>query len=106
MNDNIAIIKNLKEHLKNNLGDYIKDIVLFGSQAKGTSQPESDYDILLLVKTNPDRIMKRRISDYCYDIELKYNIIMDTHILSDSELNELRGKQPIFQNAIQKGIYA
>ena len=106
MIDRFTIIKELKKYLRSHLGDYIKDIILFGSQATGTSSEESDYDILIIVQSKPDRDLKRKISDYCYDIELKHNIILDTHVLSREELNEIRGKQPVFQNAIQEGIYA
>ena len=42
----------------------------------------------------------------CYEIDLKYNIITDTHIIGESELLTLRGKQPIFVNAISNGIHA
>lgn len=106
MNDRFYIIKELKKYLKSNLGDFIKEIILFGSRVKGTNNIKSDYDILIIVKRKPHWNLKRKISNYCYDIELKYNIILDTHILSDSEISDYRGKQPIFQNAIKKGIYA
>ena len=56
--------------------------------------------------TKPDWRYEREISKVCYSIDLKYNIITDIHILSESELDTLRGKQPIFLNAINKGIYA
>ena len=105
MADRIQIIKELKHYLKQHLGHCIKDVVLFGSQQYKT-MPGSDYDILILVKPVPDWKLKKSISDYCYDIELKYDIILDTHILSESELQKPRGKQPIFQNAIQNGHYA
>ena len=106
MTEKTKIIKELKKHLQEKLGDYIQDVILFGSRTTGMAEQDSDYDILILVKTKPDWKLKTIISDYCYDIDLKYNIITDTHILSLAELDSLRGKQPIFQNAIQKGIYA
>lgn len=40
------------------------------------------------------------MSDICYEIDLKYNIISDNHLMSESELLTLRGKQPIFVNEI------
>ena len=106
MTDRTIILKDIKRHLQEKLGNYIQDIILFGSQSKGLSNQDSDFDILILAKSKPDWNMKRKISDFCYDIDLKYNIVTDTHILSRQELNELRGKQPIFQKAIQEGIYA
>jgi len=42
----------------------------------------------------------------CYEIDLKYGIITDTHILSEEELGSLRGKQPIFMNALTNGFHA
>jgi len=44
--------------------------------------------------------------DLCYDIDLKYDIVIDVHILSTNELESLRGKQPIFINALRTGLYA
>ncbi len=104
MTDRIRIIKELKSHLTQQLGNYVRDVVLFGSQ-QYKNVPGSDYDVLIVVKYMPDWNLRKKISDFCYDIELKYNIILDTHILSKDELDNPRGKQPIFQNAIQNGYY-
>ena len=84
----------------------IVDIILFGSQASGDAQSDSDYDLLIILKNKVDWKTKREIYSLCYDIDLEYNIITDVHILSSDEVNSLRGKQPVFQNAIQEGIYA
>lgn len=100
------IIKDLKDLLQKQFKDNIKDVILFGSQACGLSNENSDYDILILLKDKPDWKLKRLISDVCYEIDLRYNIITDTHILAESELLTLRGRQPVYQNAIQNGIYA
>lgn len=106
MNSPDQIIKDLKNLLKGNFGDIIKDVILFGSQASGHSREDSDYDILIIIKIKPDWQLEKLISDTCYDIDLKYNIVTETHILAESELKTLRGKQPVFRNAILKGIYA
>ena len=45
--------------------------------------------------------MKNTILDICYDIDLKYDIIIDAHLLSTQELESKRGKQPIFVNALK-----
>jgi len=101
----IKILKELKRHLITNVGSEIDSVILFGSQSDNSSNIDSDYDILIVLNKKADRILKRRISDYCYDIELKYEILIDAHIISKNELNTIRGKQPIFQNAIKKGIH-
>ena len=65
-----------------------------------------DYDILIVVKDKTDWKLERQISDICYEIDLRYNIITDTHILSENEFETPRGKQPIFMKAIKNGYHA
>jgi len=106
MSSGIQIIKDLKHHLQENLGDNVLDIILFGSRSTGSNKADSDYDILIVLKEKPDWKLRRKISDYCFDIDLKYDIVTDTHILADSEIKTLRGKQPIYQDAFLNGIHA
>jgi predicted nucleotidyltransferase len=104
--DNSIVLKELSQMLRNRFSENLKDVILFGSQVYGKATDDSDYDILIILKQKADWITEREISDICYDIDLKYNIITDTHIMDESELLSLRGKQPIFVNAISKGLHA
>jgi uncharacterized protein len=104
MGEKIKILEDLKNQLKNYLGDDLVNIYLFGSQAKNTEGANSDYDILILIKKRNDWKTKDKVIDICYEIDLKHDILIDPHILSENELNSIRGKQPIFVNAIQNGI--
>jgi len=106
MTDKLIILRDLKAHLRNGYNDSVKDIILFGSQATGKSNEDSDYDILIVLDKKYDTRDENRIYDLCYDINLKYNIIIDAHLITISELNTLRGKQPIFTTALKTGIYA
>ncbi len=106
MSDKLKILKELKSHLLLNIGSEIDSVILFGSQVDDTSDINSDFDILILLNSKIDWKLKRKISDYCFEIELTYDILIDSHIISKDELNSIRGKQPIFQNAIESGIYA
>ena len=105
-NDKIKILNDLKLNLTSRLSDNLIDIVLFGSQLSDNINQDSDYDILILVKNKTDWKLEREISDICYDIDLKYGILTDIHILSEADLDTPRGKQPIFVNAIKQGFYA
>ena len=102
----LKISLQLKKHLQSKFGNGIKDVVLFGSQARGNSKEYSDYDILIVLNSNYTKSDENQILDLCYDIDLKYNILLDVHLLSKNEINSLRGKQPIFINALNSGIYA
>ena len=100
------IAKELKQMLSEKLGDNLKEVILFGSQAYGGSHENSDYDFLIILNEIPDWKLKRKISELCYRLDLKYETFIDIHILGKDELNSLRGKQPIFQTALKEGIYA
>jgi len=101
-----TILAELKNHLVQNYGDSIKDVILFGSQANGNAQKFSDFDVLIVLRIEYSGKDENRILDLCYDINLKFNIVLDVHIISDHELNTIRGSQPIFVNAIKTGTYA
>lgn len=100
------IANDVKLTLENYFKSELKDVILFGSHLSKTNTKDSDYDILIILKTKADWKAQRIISDLCYEIDLKYNIITDTHILGEDELDTPRGKQPIFVNAIEKGYHA
>ena len=100
------ILADLKSHLKANFGSPIHDIVLFGSHSRNESNESSDYDILLILQDDYSSEDENQILDLSYDINLKYNILLDVHILSIDELDSLRGKQPIFVHALQSGVHA
>ncbi|MFW6246045.1 MAG: nucleotidyltransferase domain-containing protein [Tangfeifania sp.] len=100
------ISEELKQILSEKLGNNLKEVILFGSQAYGHVTDDSDYDFLIILENVPDWRLKRKISEMCYQLDLKYETFIDAHILGKDELNSLRGKQPIFQTALKKGIYA
>lgn len=106
MKNQQIILNDLKEHIRSEYNNALKDIILFGSQATGKSNKTSDYDILIVLKDKYDARDENRIYDLCYDIDLKYNIVIDAHIISQPELSTLRAKQTMFYTALHTGIYA
>ncbi len=97
------LAQEIKQHLNTHLSNRVTDVVLFGSQIKGNAKNDSDYDVLIILKDDYDRKTKRTINDLCYDFDLKYDIFLDTQIISKDELeNGLRGKHPIFKIAIKE----
>jgi predicted nucleotidyltransferase len=106
MSDKLTILKDLKESIMKGFNYPVKEIILFGSQADGIPDENSDYDVLIVLEQDYNANDENRIYDLCYEINLKYNIIIDAHLISQKELGTLKGKQPIFTQAIKTGIYA
>lgn len=106
MADKIQILSDLKNKLKEKYGKSVKNIILFGSRATGDPEEYSDYDVLIVLAHEYSRKDEDEILDLCYELDLKYNILLDVHLISQKELNSIRGKQPVYLNAIKYGIYA
>jgi len=103
----LVVITELKNELVSQFGDDVLDVILFGSQASGESSDDSDYDILILVSNDYDWKYRNLVFDKAFDVGLKYGVLFDINLLSVNEMeHSLRGKEPIFVNAMQKGIHA
>jgi predicted nucleotidyltransferase len=107
MADSLEIIRELKNILTRKAGKDIKDVVLYGSQIRENKTAESDYDILIVLNRIYKWPERRVIRDLCYEISLKYDIIIDSKIISIQELQSTPNKyHPLYQDALTKGIYA
>ncbi len=101
------ILNELKSSLLSLLGQEINDIILFGSYAANKATKESDMDVLIVLNKPYDWKKKRLIRDVCYETGLKFDIFIDSKIISMYELNHtLKGTHPLYKEAIGKGIYA
>lgn len=106
MKDRLALIRALKKHLVTKYGDEVEEVILFGSQAAGNAKSYSDYDVLIVLNQPYTVEDENQILDLCYEINLQYDILLDVHLISMDELSALRGKQPIYANALKNGIRA
>jgi len=68
----LSIAEEYVQKLKNNKIPLVKTI-LYGSQARGTSDPDSDIDILVVVESL-DKSMRSIIIDEAFEISLQNNV--------------------------------
>ncbi|MBL7798894.1 MAG: nucleotidyltransferase domain-containing protein [Saprospiraceae bacterium] len=101
------ILQEAKARLVAAFGDKIKDVILFGSRAWGKPHRWSDWDFLVVVRGAYDWQTVRTIRFIMADIDLDFDVFTQTLVVSEMELtNSLRGRQPVFTDAIQNGVYA
>ena len=83
----------------------VESIILFGSRAYGNSSTEnSDYDILIISKKELDWQEQDHIFDLLYSVQLEHDVVLDLHFLAKAEIDTIRGRQPIFQKALEEGL--
>ena len=63
--------------LRRQLGDIVREIILFGSKSRGESQLYSDIDILIVLTTVTWEI-KRKISELAAQENIKYGVLIST----------------------------
>lgn len=72
------IDKSLLEELKRTILQHVPDAALFlyGSTARGTRLPDSDYDVLVLLNASITTQEEEVIQDAVYEMELARNVII------------------------------
>ncbi len=81
------------------------EVILYGSRVKGDFQPDSDYDIFILVDNSLTRKLEDRISFALYDLEYEADVILSVHIYEKSFFQSPLGKvMPLFNNVRTEGI--
>ena len=83
----------------------VADVILFGSKARGDSDPESDIDLLVLT-TRPIEWRERHlIIDTLFEIEIEYGVIISIIINTVQEWQDgIFSVLPIHEEISKEGI--
>ena len=107
MMDKINLLNEIKSLLAAKFGQDIREIILFGSQVTGAANEDSDYDVLIILNSDYDWRYRHKIISAIYELELEHDIFIDSKIISTHELEHtVKGKHPIYADAIREGIHA
>lgn len=85
-NDSKKIIKEVRKSLIESKIS-LKGIYFFGSRSKNIHTMDSDYDIAVVLKTPVSQKLKDEIRSVIYDIMLKYEVVIDSYIFSEDDIN-------------------
>ena len=93
----------VKYVLKGLYKDQLKKIILYGSYARCEQRQDSDIDLAIILEGNISTFKEiDRIIDQIYDIELKYNLLISVHPISEEKFkNE---KNPFLLNVKEEGV--
>lgn len=99
------ILQELSAALRGRYGDRYVRLWLYGSEARGEAHPESDVDILLVLRetSHPTREIDR-IADVLADFNLRYGVLLSVLPVAESTLKNAEG--PFWRNVRREGIAA
>ena len=63
----------------------VKKLILFGSKARGTDEPDSDIDLLVLTSRPVDSEIRSDISDRLAEINLRNDVLLTSIVVSEDE---------------------
>jgi type I restriction enzyme S subunit len=97
------ILKEFKEKLIELYKDQLVDVLLYGSFARREQREDSDIDIAVILKGNIKPFKEiDRITEFSYDLSLKYSILISIHPISDFDY--FSRKNPFILNLREEGI--
>jgi predicted nucleotidyltransferase len=96
------IIKHISKLFKEKFTDFI-GIYFYGSRVRGKFLPDSDYDLIFVFEREITWQFKEKIRHIIYEFEDKYDIFIDSKIVSSKEID--MNRMPLIQNVKKEGIF-
>lgn len=78
-------------------------VILFGSRARGDSNPSSDWDFLVLTSRPIDNYTKKLIRDSLLDAELEAEQVISSIIFSQEKWQDYQ-VTPLYKNVSKDGV--
>lgn len=82
------ILNELKQELQELYGDRLVKLILFGSHARGEANPDSDIDLLAVLKKPVSQVQEiSNMSELCVKILLDYDELVSIIPMSEDRFN-------------------
>jgi len=96
-------LKKFKSELNCIYGEQLKSVYLYGSYARGDARPDSDIDLLMVIKGEFDYLeMLKRSDDFAASFCLENDVVVSRAFVSEKEYKE---KQiPFLINVRRDGV--
>ena len=103
------ILKEYTEGLSKIFGDSLKQVILYGSYVRNEQNQygeTSDIDIMILVDLSEKEIkqIEKKINDYSYELDLKYNILLSPFIENIDNYNSRIKYMKFYKNIENEGV--
>ncbi len=98
-----TVLTQVQQKLKQLYGEQLEKVILYGSQARGTAQPDSDIDILIVLKDVFNYSQEsEKISQLIADLCLEYNVLISCAFANSEQLENY--DSGFFRNVRKDGL--
>ena len=85
--------------------DNTAEIILYGSRARGDNKPDSDWDVMILLKRkNVDKKVEQTFRHHLLDLELEIGVPVSVFVYSKSDWEGKYSITPLFRSIKKEGI--
>ena len=95
------LIYNIVKELKARISDKyeLHEMRIFGSSARGDRRLDSDIDVFVHI-AHVNRQVEENLFDIAYEMELKYDCLIDLIVFGDEELKGRYAGTPLYNEVI------
>lgn len=97
-----GILHELRAGLKRIYGERLVEIVLYGSRARGDADPDSDIDVLIVLRDQPTRTEQAGTSKWISALCLKHDVVVSEIYMPVERYRS--EKSPLVLNIMREGV--
>lgn len=88
------------------LGEYVQEVILFGSYARNEAEEGSDVDVMLLLDMPREQIpaYRRSIAQIAGELLCEHGVVVSPVLESKAFFDRNRAVYPFFRNVDREGI--
>lgn len=92
--------------LKRLYGNHLRKVILFGSYARGDFTPDSDIDILILLRLKDSSIQEQEyaLSTHTYDFNESHGVDIQPVSLEYDQYQKWLPVHPFYKNVNEEGV--
>ena len=100
------ILGDVFTYAKNELGNSLTTVILYGSYARGDYDSESDIDVMVIADISSEEIKKvsKKFSAFSLDVDLKYDIVLSIIVQDKTTFEKYKATYPLFKNIVREGV--
>ncbi len=100
----VYLLQLYRKQLEKELGQHIKEVILYGSYARGDFRTDSDIDILILVDLKAFQDCEDKIFDLTYDFNIANNTEIMPIVQNIEHFNKWKNAYMFYKNISTEGV--
>ena len=101
-----ALMQQVVTYSKNLFGEKFRNVILYGSYARGDYDDESDIDLMIMIDMQPEELKayRNRVVHFVADLNLENDVFMVSKLQSTPFFEKWKDAMPFYQNVLKDGV--